>query len=94
VLNGDNGHVEENNGMLKIYVDYYMILFSREDKLDIDLNDDFGENYDLVTDEHNAMLNIEFSKQEIKDSIFGSYAEGAPAQMVFISLLSTFLGAY
>jgi hypothetical protein len=31
-----------------------------------------------VTEAHNNMLDADFTKQEVKDVIFSSYAEGAP----------------
>jgi hypothetical protein len=40
-LEGPDGVVEDNKGMLKIAVDYYKALFSAEDRLDINLANDF-----------------------------------------------------
>jgi hypothetical protein len=64
--------------MLDIAVAYYKDLFCKEPCLDIDLMDDFWDPEDLVSQEHNNMLNADFSEKEVKDAIFGSYAEGAP----------------
>ncbi|KAK1646516.1 hypothetical protein QYE76_064321 [Lolium multiflorum] len=75
-LKGEDGMVEDNKGMLKIAVDYYKNLFCKETCLDIDLVDDFWDPEDLVSQKHNDMLNAEFSEKEVKDAIFGSYAEG------------------
>jgi hypothetical protein len=70
--------VEDNKGMLDIVVNYYKDLFCKEPCLDIDLMDDFWDLEDMVSQEHNDMLNAAFSEKEVKDAIFGSYAEGAP----------------
>ncbi|KAK1649992.1 hypothetical protein QYE76_067797 [Lolium multiflorum] len=40
--------------------------------------DGFWDPEDMVSQEHNDMLNADFSEKEVKDAIFGSYAEGAP----------------
>jgi hypothetical protein len=64
--------------MLKIVVDYYKSLFGAEDRLDINLIDDFWDENDMVKEEHNITLEADFSKKEVKEAVFGSYAEGAP----------------
>jgi hypothetical protein len=77
-LRGEAGMVEDNKGMLDIAVNYYKILFCKEPCLDIDLLDGFWDPEDTVSQEHNNMLNADFSEEEVRDAIFGSYAEGAP----------------
>jgi hypothetical protein len=70
--------VEDNKGMMKIVVDYYKSLFGFEEKLDINLANDFWNVEDLVSVEQNCLLDAIFSENEIRDAVFGSYAEGAP----------------
>jgi hypothetical protein len=40
--------------------------------------DSFWEPDDFVNEEENAMFDAPFSEDEIKEAVFGSYAEGAP----------------
>jgi hypothetical protein len=77
-LQGDAGMVEDNKGMLDIDVKYYKDLFCKESCLDIDMMGDVWDPEDMVSQEHNDMLNAAFSEKEVKEAIFGSYAEGAP----------------
>jgi hypothetical protein len=77
-LEGDNGPVEDTKGMLALAVDYYKSLFGFDGKLDISLADDFWNETEKVTDAQNRMLDERFYEQEVKDAVFGSYAEGAP----------------
>jgi hypothetical protein len=45
--------------------------------MDIDLSDNFWNPTELVSELHNSNLCKEFSEKEIRDAVFGSYAEGA-----------------
>jgi hypothetical protein len=54
------------------------ILFGSEARMDIDLSDNFWNPTELVSELHNSKLCKEFSEKEIRDAVFGSYAEGAP----------------
>jgi hypothetical protein len=79
VLEGPLGaEVVETPDMLKLAVDYYKNLFGKEERLDISLMDSFWEPDDFVNEEENAMFDAPFSEDEIKEAVFGSYAEGAP----------------
>jgi exonuclease III len=79
VLEGPLGdEVTETTDMLEIAVDYYKNLFGKEEKIGISLMDSFWEPDDIVTDQENEMLDANFSEVEIKEAVFGSYAEGAP----------------
>ncbi|KAK1679563.1 hypothetical protein QYE76_040411 [Lolium multiflorum] len=71
-------------GSMETSTDFF--LFSRRRKKQIcklkgeagmveDNKDDFWDPEDMVSQEHNAMLNADFSEKEVKDAIFGSYAE-------------------
>jgi hypothetical protein len=62
-LEGPDGMVEDNKGMMKIIVDYYKSLFGFEEKLDINLANDFWHIKDLVTDEQNGVLDADFLKR-------------------------------
>jgi hypothetical protein len=55
--------VEDNKGMMKIVVDYYKSLFGFEEKLVINLSNDFWNMEDLVSDEQNRFLDTEFSEK-------------------------------
>jgi hypothetical protein len=70
--------VEDTKVMIKLAVDYYKALFGFKEKISIDLAMDFWLENEKVTDEQNLMLDADFTEQEVKDAVFGSYAEGAP----------------
>ena len=78
MLEGPSGMVQDTDGIIKIVVDYYKNLFGFEQKINVDLAPYFWEAGDRVTDAQNAILDADFTEQEIKHAIFGSYAEGAP----------------
>jgi hypothetical protein len=46
--------------------------------MDINLDEEFWERDDLVTVAENNFLDQPFSQDEIKEAVFGSYADGAP----------------
>lgn len=77
-LEGNEGTVTDPEGIMNIAVNYYKKLFGFQDKININLKDDFWEDGEKVTDAHNCILDTPFSEKEIKDVVFGSYAEGAP----------------
>lgn len=68
--------------MLSVAVDFQKKLSGFEPKRPIHLSDSFWSVADLVSTEENASLVKEFSEDEIKASIFYSYAHGAPSLMV------------
>jgi hypothetical protein len=78
VLEGSEGHVTDQKGMLKIATYFYKELFKKEERHDIRLMDDFFSSEEKVTLQENVELEKEFSEEEIKEAVFGSYAEGAP----------------
>jgi hypothetical protein len=78
VLQGSDGPVTDQKGMLKIATEFYKELFKREERPDIRLLDDFFSLEEKVTPQENIELEKEFSKEQIKNAVFGSYAEGAP----------------
>ena len=78
VLQGQEGEVTEIAEMIKIATHFYKNLFAFEDKLDIHLDSSFWKEDDKVTAEENGNLDAPLSEEEIKQSIFYSYADGAP----------------
>jgi hypothetical protein len=78
VLDGPSGPVDRIDDMLKVAVDFYKNLFSKEDKPNISLDDNFWDEQDLLTAEEVAILDAPFSEEEIHSAIMGSYAAGAP----------------
>jgi hypothetical protein len=78
VLEGSEGPVTDQKGMLKIATDFYKELFKKEERPDIRLMDDLFSYEEKVTSQEDAELEKEFSEEEIKEAVFGSYAEGAP----------------
>jgi hypothetical protein len=77
-LEGPNGEVNDTKGIIEIAIHYYNSLFGAESLMDISLSDNFWNPSEMVTDAHNSELDKEFSEKEIKEAVFGSYAEGAP----------------
>jgi hypothetical protein len=77
-LEGPDGMVNDTEGMINIAVNYYKQLFGAEPMMDISLSDDFWNPSEIVSEAHNSELDREFSEEEVKAAVFGSYAEGAP----------------
>lgn len=73
-----DGVREDQEGMIKIAVDFYKNLFAKENREDITLGQDFWQEREKVTQEENEFLSAPFREDEIKEAIFSSYAEGAP----------------
>jgi hypothetical protein len=65
-LEGPDGMVEDNKGMMKIVVDYYKSLFGFEENLDINLANDFWNVEDLVSVEQNCLLDAVFLKMRLE----------------------------
>lgn len=61
--------------MLKVATNFYKVLFGAEEKLEFHLEDCFWEEDDKVSTSENEILDAPFSEEEIKEAIFGSYAE-------------------
>jgi hypothetical protein len=77
-LDGPDGEVNDNAGMIGIVVQYYKKLFGAEEMMDINLSNYFWNHEEMVSVAHNNELDRDYSEEEIKAAIFGSYAEGAP----------------
>jgi mannosylglycoprotein endo-beta-mannosidase len=78
VLDGPSGPVTEVKDMLNVATDYYKDLFSWEARPDIRLDQDFFSLDEKVTREENDSLDCRFTLEEIREAVFGSYADGAP----------------
>lgn len=65
--------------MLKIAANFYKNLFGYESKLDVHLEANFWETDEKVTAIENNILDSPFPKEEIREAIFGSYADGPPS---------------
>ena len=78
VLEGPNGLVEDQKGMMDIALNFYKHLFRREDKPRISLGQDFWRHEDLVSGSENELLTAPFSEGEIKEAVWSCYADGAP----------------
>ena len=82
MLEGPSGVVEETIGILKIAVDYYKMLFGFEQKIGVDLANDFWDDDDKVSNAQNEVLDAPFSEKEVKDAVFSSYERGPLDLMV------------
>jgi hypothetical protein len=78
VLDGPDGPVHQNKEMLKIAIDYYKDLFCLEPRPEIRLKPDFFSDEEKVSIAKNEILGGVFSEEEVKEAVFGSYADGAP----------------
>jgi hypothetical protein len=78
VLEGPNGLVEDQKGMLDIAVAFYKKLFAREERGSVRLANDFWQTEDLITSEENDLLTMSFTEKEIKEVVFSCYADVAP----------------
>jgi hypothetical protein len=78
VLDGPSGPVTEVKEMLAVATDYYKDLFKWEARPDIRLDQDFFTSEERVTREENDSLDCRFSLEEIREAVFGFYADGAP----------------
>lgn len=58
---------------------FYKNLFSKEEDSKVKLDANFWEEDEKVTSVENELLEAPFSEEEIKEAVFGSYAEGAPS---------------
>jgi hypothetical protein len=83
-LRNPDGVAYDTPGIMKITKDYYKNMFSWESRGAAALGELFWDAEDLVTPEENIGLIAPFSKQEVKEAVFGSYAGGAPGQMVYL----------
>jgi hypothetical protein len=64
--------------MLKVATYYYKDIFKFDDRPDIKLKDDFFSKKEKVIAEENIMLGSVFTEEELKEVVFGSFADGGP----------------
>lgn len=76
-LESADGLREENEDMLNHAVDFYKNLFAQEQNLGVHLDSNFWGEEDKVTSTENELLEAPFTEEEIKEAVFGSYAEWA-----------------
>lgn len=77
-LEEEGKQIEDIKGMLEHAVSFYSNLFKKEERFDVKLDDNFWSEEEKVTREENDILEAEITQEEIREAIFGSYAEGAP----------------
>ena len=63
---------------MKVAVDFYKELFTKEENSGVRLGSSFWEDVDKVTPEENSSLIAPFTEAEIKEAVFSCYVEGAP----------------
>jgi hypothetical protein len=78
--------------MLKHAMSFYKTLFGKEEDAGVSLNEDFWEESEKVSEDENVLLEAPFSEEEVKEAVFGSYAEGAPGPDGFYFLFYQVLG--
>ena len=78
VLETLDGLLEDTKDMLNHREGFYKHLFVRK------IQEFIWEEGDKVTDSKNELLEAPFTKEEIKNGVFDSYAEEGPALMVFL----------
>lgn len=78
VLEGSNGLVEDQKGMMDIALNFYKHLFRREDRPPVSLDHDFWTREDLVSNSENELLTAHFSEGEVKEAVWSCYSDGAP----------------
>ena len=77
-LDGPEGPITEEKDMLDFATKFYKNLFKKEEESEVTLQDDFFSANEKVTPEQNQLLDGPFNEEEVKNVVFGSYADGAP----------------
>jgi hypothetical protein len=77
VLDGPTGPVTEVKDILSVATNFYKDLFQWEPRPDIRLDSNFFSEEEKVTRDENDRLDCRFTEEEIKEAVFGSYADGA-----------------
>jgi hypothetical protein len=57
---------------------FYKSLFGREESSEVRLEDDFWLEEEMITSSENDLLEADFTEEEVREAVFGSYADGAP----------------
>ena len=66
-LEGPDGLVEDTSSMLNLALEYYGKLFGFEPSLGFKLGDSFWKEEEKVSEEENALLEADFSEEEVKE---------------------------
>jgi hypothetical protein len=75
----ENGNtITETDGMLKHAMQFYKTLFGKEARVNIKLGVEFWSDEEKISLEENEILEVAFTEKEIKEAVFGSYAERVP----------------
>jgi hypothetical protein len=82
-LECDGETFNDTPNMINHAKDLYKKMFGFEPRSEISLSEDFRNIDEMVSLEDRKMLEFEFSKEEIKRAIDGSYVEGAPGHYGF-----------
>ena len=85
MLEGPNGLVEDQNGLMDIALAFYKDLFKKEDRLHISLSQDFWGQEHLVLDNENDLLRAPFLWLKLR-ILFG-----VAMQMELLGLLDSHL---
>ena len=59
-------------------MDFYKSLFGKEETQGVSLSNSFWEESEKVSSVEKDFLEAPFSEEEMKNAVFGSYADGAP----------------
>jgi hypothetical protein len=84
--------VQDSQGIVKIAAEFYKNLFAWEDRKPFYLGTNFWDPTDLVQAGENVDVEAPFSEEEVKKSVFNSYAEEALGLMVYFSFFTQNFG--
>jgi hypothetical protein len=70
--------VHETDKILEVAVDFYKNLFKKENRGNFSLSPSFWGGEDLISVGECSILEIPFSKEEVKATISSCYPEGSP----------------
>jgi vacuolar-type H+-ATPase subunit B/Vma2 len=73
ILEGPNGLVDTQEGMMKVARDFYKELFAKESKEDITIGEPFQDEENFISQEENDMLTAPFTEEAIRGAIFSCY---------------------
>jgi hypothetical protein len=70
--------VSSTENIIKVATQYYKEIFKFEPRPQINISNNFFSEGGKVSEEENAVLEEEFTEEEIKKRVFESYPDGAP----------------
>jgi hypothetical protein len=83
-LDGPDGAVETNEGMLDVTTKYYKKIFKFEPRPEMNIFNEFFSREEKVSREELEILESRFTETKIKKAVFDSYPDGALALMGFL----------